>query len=107
MRRLVARLFLALLVLVGIAGGGGYLYLRQSLPDYDADANVHGINADIDIVRDVDGIPHIFAGSRADGLFGRLLQRGESLGGDWSCELCDDPACEHASRSATRQARQP
>ncbi len=48
--------------------------------------------------------PHL---GRADGLFGRLLQRGESLGGDWSCERCDDPACEHASRTAARQASDP
>ncbi len=45
--------------------------------------------------------PHL---GREDGLFGRLLQRGESLGGDWRCELCDDPGCEHASRVASRLA---
>lgn len=44
--------------------------------------------------------PHL---ARTDGLFGRLLQRGESLGGDWRCENCDDPECEHA----TRQSRRP
>ena len=42
---------------------------------------------------------------REDGLFGRLLQRGEQLGGDWRCELCDDPDCEHASRTAERLPR--
>ncbi|UXH80384.1 ATP-binding protein [Roseateles amylovorans] len=39
--------------------------------------------------------PHL---GREDGLFGRLLQRGERLGGDWRCDNCDDPDCEHASR---------
>ncbi|OWQ47177.1 hypothetical protein CDL60_12440 [Roseateles noduli] len=51
--------------------------------------------------------PHL---GREDGLFGRLLQREESLGGDgrWQgCELCDDPACEHASRTATRGTDRP
>jgi len=52
--------------------------------------------------------PHL---GREDGLFGRLLQREESLSGQegWlGCELCDDPACEHASRTAGRAtARQP
>ena len=46
--------------------------------------------------------PHL---GREDGLFGRLLHREESLGGEgaWlGCELCDDPACEHASRTASR-----
>lgn len=46
--------------------------------------------------------PHL---GREDGLFGRLLQRGESMGGDWRCELCDDPGCEHASRLADRLPR--
>lgn len=52
--------------------------------------------------------PHL---GREDGLFGRLLQREESLSGQggWlGCELCDDPACEHASRTAGRATeRQP
>ncbi len=39
--------------------------------------------------------PHL---GREDGLFGRLLRRAEDLGGDWRCEHCDDPDCEHASR---------
>lgn len=46
--------------------------------------------------------PHL---GREDGLFGRLLQRGERLGGDWRCELCDDPDCEHASRAVARPPR--
>lgn len=39
--------------------------------------------------------PHL---ARQDGLFGRLLQRAERLGGDWRCDSCDDPECEHATR---------
>lgn len=46
--------------------------------------------------------PHL---GREDGLFGRLLQRREQLGGDWRCERCDDPACEHAARLLERQPR--
>ncbi|OWQ90917.1 hypothetical protein CDN99_12220 [Roseateles aquatilis] len=42
---------------------------------------------------------------REDGLFGRLLQREDHLGGDWRCEHCDDPDCEHASRLAERLPR--
>ncbi|MDH0866822.1 ATP-binding protein [Mitsuaria sp. GD03876] len=45
---------------------------------------------------------------REDGLFGRLLRRDERLAGPaggWLCELCDDPACEHASRATERQPR--
>lgn len=41
---------------------------------------------------------------REDGLFGRLLQREQALGGDWRCEHCDDPDCEHESRRASASA---
>jgi penicillin amidase len=70
MRRILTRTGLGLLILVGVAVLGGYAYLRGSLPDYDGNAAVAGLDAPIDIVRDADGIPHIFATTRADGLFG-------------------------------------
>ncbi|WAC71235.1 ATP-binding protein [Roseateles sp. SL47] len=43
--------------------------------------------------------PRVSAG---DGLFSRLMQRDDSLGGEWRCEHCDDAACEHASRLQRR-----
>ena len=38
----------------------------------------------------------------AGGLFSRLLERQSRLPGStrWTCELCDDPGCEHALKSA-------
>lgn len=70
MRRILSRLVLAVLLLVLLVAGGGYMYLRQSLPDYDSDVTVSGLSGDVDIVRDADAIPHIFASTRRDGLFG-------------------------------------
>jgi penicillin amidase len=70
MRRILFRIGLAIMLLALLAVLSGYMYLRQSLPDYDADATVTGLTAPIDIVRDADGIPHIFATTKADGLFG-------------------------------------
>lgn len=49
--------------------------------------------------------PHL---GRDDGLFSRLAQRSDRLAGPaggWLCELCDDPGCEHASRTAERPPR--
>lgn len=63
-------MLLFVLLLVVVVAAGGYVYLRQSLPDYDADATVAGLSGDVDIVRDADAIPHIFATTRRDGLFG-------------------------------------
>ena len=53
MRRILSRLVLAVLLLVLLVAGGGYMYLRQSLPDYDSDVTVSGLSGDVDIVRDV------------------------------------------------------
>ena len=46
------------------------MYLRQSLANYDENAIVQGLTGDIDIVRDADAIPHIFASTKLDALFG-------------------------------------
>lgn len=70
MRRIVLRLFLVLVVLAVVAAGGSYAYLTRSLPDFNADETVRGLRGDVDIVRDEDAIPHIFASNRLDGLFG-------------------------------------
>ena len=42
------------------------------------------------------------AAASGRGLFSRLLDRQARLPGStrWTCELCDDPACEHALKSA-------
>src|SRR6478609_7363733 len=70
MRRLIAWIVAFVVLLVAAAGGGAYVYLRQSLPNYDENATVRGLTGDVDIVRDADAIPHIFASNKLDGLFG-------------------------------------
>src|SRR3954468_3744253 len=47
-----------------------YFYLRRSLPDVNGMVTVDGVSAPVDIVRDRDAIPHIYAASRRDALFG-------------------------------------
>jgi penicillin amidase len=62
---------LAIIVLLSAAlGGGAYAYLRQSLPVVNGDVHVAGLSAPVDIVRDADDIPHVFASTKADALFG-------------------------------------
>ena len=43
---------------------------RLSLPQYDGTVRLAGISAPVEIVRDGHAVPHIFARSRADALFG-------------------------------------
>lgn len=57
-------------VLGAIACLGAYVYLRQSLPLVNGTVSVVGVSAPVEIVRDADAIPHIFASTRLDALFG-------------------------------------
>jgi len=59
--------FLILLLLVL---GGGFLYLRSSLPQIEGRVTVRGLNAPVTIARDADGVPLITASDDADAAFG-------------------------------------
>jgi penicillin G amidase len=70
MRRIIVRLLAAILLLIVAAVGAGYVYLRQSLPEMSGEIAVTGIAGPVEIVRDADAIPHIFASTKDDALFG-------------------------------------
>ena len=56
--------------LLTVAVIGTYMSVRRSLPTIHGTTTVPGISAPIDIIRDADAIPHIFATTKADALFG-------------------------------------
>lgn len=68
--KILGRLVLILLMVILVAGTGGYLYARQSLPTVDGVVKVAGLSAPVEIRRDRDAVPHIYAQSRQDALFG-------------------------------------
>jgi penicillin amidase len=57
------------LLLFALAIAGGWLYLQRSLPELDGEVSAAGVRAPIEIVRDAEGIPHLFAKSEPDGWF--------------------------------------
>ncbi|HET7730614.1 MAG TPA: penicillin acylase family protein [Usitatibacter sp.] len=59
----------ALVLVVAVLAGAAFAYLKRSLPLLDGDAAVAGIGAPARIVRDAEGIPHIFAASERDGWY--------------------------------------
>ena len=65
-----ARVIAALVVLIAIIVGAGYVWLRGSLPQIDGRIEVAGLSGPIEIVRDRNDIPHIFARSAIDAQFG-------------------------------------
>ncbi|MBO9373805.1 MAG: penicillin acylase family protein [Chloroflexus sp.] len=73
MRLLIRIVSWTILLLIGIliiGGGGGYLWLRRSLPQTNGEIRVTGISGPVTIVRDTDGIPHITGATDTDAVFG-------------------------------------
>lgn len=70
MVRRFTKVLAALAVILAVAAGAAYHYLRRSLPLLDGTIAVTGIRSTVDIVRDADAIPHVFAANKLDALFG-------------------------------------
>ena len=72
--RLLTRLLgwglLGLVLLLVLGAGGGYLWLRRSLPQTSGEVRVRGVSAPVTIVRDSDGVAHITGATEADAAFG-------------------------------------
>src|SRR5258706_11402067 len=66
----VAAKILAVLVLALVAvAAGGWIYLRGSLPAIDGEVAARGLGAPVEVLRDAEGVPHLFAASERDGWF--------------------------------------
>ena len=70
MRRRLLVAACILLVIVAAVAAGAYVYARRSLPQMSGTIHVEGLSGSIEIVRDADAIPHIFASAKRDALFG-------------------------------------
>ena len=70
MRRALKFLLIVIVVPILIGALVAYAVLRRSLPQIDGEVKVAGPTAPVDIIRDADAIPHIFAANKKDALFG-------------------------------------
>jgi penicillin amidase len=70
MQRFLLKAFLIVAVLVAMTLAAAYLYARGSLPVLNGTIVVEGLSGPVDIIRDADAIPHIFASTRLDSLYG-------------------------------------
>lgn len=70
LKRLLLWLALGLVIAVALGAGGGYLWLRQSLPKTSGEIRVSGISGPVTIVRDSDGVAHITGATETDAAFG-------------------------------------
>ncbi len=69
MLRWLGRGALGFLVFGVLAAGGGYLWLRTSLPEVRGEWTLSGLAGPVEMVRDRHGIPHILARNEEDALF--------------------------------------
>jgi penicillin amidase len=68
--RWLMRLVSACILLAVLGAGLVYYLASRSLPDYDKSLTVSQITADVEIIRDNSGVPHIMALSDRDAFFG-------------------------------------
>ena len=69
--RLLLRVLALLVLLVVLVLAGGYVYLRRSLPMTSGTVSLtrQQLDGEVEIVRDADGVPHIFATTDHDAFF--------------------------------------
>ena len=63
------RILLAIVLVATLAAVGEWAWLERSLPQLDGSVSVGGLASPVRIVRDKEGVPHIFARSERDGWF--------------------------------------
>jgi penicillin amidase len=64
--RILKGLFLLLVVLVVVAGVAGYLVVQRTLPQTDGAVQIDGLRDRVEIIRDKNGVPHIYAQNQDD-----------------------------------------
>jgi len=64
--RLALRIVACLVLFLGLAALAGYGFLRQSLPKTSGEIHLAGLGANVEVLRDRHGIPHIYASSLED-----------------------------------------
>lgn len=60
---------LGLAALVAVALAAAWLWIGRSLPELDGEVRAAGIAAPAEVLRDADGVPHVFAKSERDAWF--------------------------------------
>ena len=70
MLKWLVRALAAIVVLIALASGGAYLFLRRSLPETSGTISVAGLSGPVDIIRDADSVTHVFGVTKLDTYFG-------------------------------------
>ena len=68
--KVVRRMLIAVLLLLTLLSASTYFFVKSTLPDYEGQHQIPGINGRIEILRDGSAVPHIFADHQDDLAFG-------------------------------------
>jgi penicillin amidase len=68
-QRIIQRLVVALILLVVLALGAGWWWVRGSIPSLDAEWRLPGLRGPVEIVSDAHGVPHVYARDVEDAWF--------------------------------------
>jgi penicillin amidase len=60
----------AVLAVIALVALIGYAYIRWSLPQIEGTVRVSGLRGSVEIIRDADSVPHIYAQNKLDAWFG-------------------------------------
>lgn len=69
MRNSIWKVLVTVLLILVLGGSGAWIYLRTSLPKTNGSVSLIGIDGQVEIVRDPNGVPHIFASTDHDAYF--------------------------------------
>ena len=64
--KILKRILYGLLATVALAVAAAYFYLRSLTPDFNADLKLPGLSAEVEVIYDNFGIPHIYARNEED-----------------------------------------
>ncbi|WP_431859642.1 penicillin acylase family protein [Azospirillum sp.] len=67
--KIVAAVVLAVVVLPALVGGGLFLWLRGEQPQHAGSLSLPGLERPVEVLRDADAVPHIFAETEADAYY--------------------------------------
>ena len=89
--RIAGRILMGVLIILLIAGAGGFYYFKsylpntvapQSFPQTDGEIQLDGLEGEVNIYRDQMGIPHIYAETTHDLFFAQGYVIAKPMSGD-------------------------